>query len=65
MENALFASYVVSWENLVENACNFGVLGNVRDGGAECGLVKYNSYMPEEVHLVAIKFWWAGWVRIM
>ena len=56
MENALFARYVVSLVNLVEHACNFGVLGNVRDGGAECGLVKDNSYMPEDGHLVAITF---------
>ena len=42
MENALFARYVVSWENLVEHACNFGVLGNEKDGGAECGLAKDN-----------------------
>ena len=55
-ENALFARYVVSWVNLVEHACNFGVLGILRDGGAECGLVKDNRYMPEDGHLVAIKF---------
>ena len=56
MENSLFARYVVSWENLVEHACSVGVLGNVRDGGAECGLVKDNRYMPKDGHLVAIKF---------
>ena len=56
MENALFSRYVVSWVNLVEHAFNFGVLGIVRDGGAECGLVKDNRYMPEDGHLVAIKF---------
>ena len=56
MANALFARYVVSWENLVEYAWSFGVLGNVREGGAECGSVKYNRYMPEDEHLVAIKF---------
>ena len=54
--NEMFASYVVYWENLVEHAWNFGVLGNVRDGGAECGLVKDKRYMPEDGHLVAIKF---------
>ena len=55
MENALFARYAVSSVNLVEHACNFGVLGNMRDGGEECGLVKDNRYMPEDGHLVAIK----------
>ena len=55
IENALFARYVVSWANLVEHAWNFGVLGNVRDGGAECGSVKDNRYMPEDGHLVTIK----------
>ena len=58
MENTLFAGYVVSWVNLVEHACNFFVLGNVRDGGAECGLVKYNRYMPKDGHLVEIKCLW-------
>ena len=56
MENALFARYVVSWENPVEHACNFGVIENVRDGGAECRLVKDNRYIPKQGHLVAIKF---------
>ena len=56
IENALFSRYVVSWANLVEHAWNFGGLGNVRDGGAEFGLVKDNRYMPEYGHLVAIKF---------
>ena len=60
MENALFARYVVSLVNLVEHACNVGVLGNVRDSRAECGLVKDNRYMPEDGNLVAIKFRWAG-----
>ena len=45
MENALFARYVLSLVTLVEHDCNFGVLGNVWDGGAECGLVKDNNYM--------------------
>ena len=56
IENSFFDRYVVSWANLVDRVCNFGVLGNVRDGGAECGSVKDNRYMPEDVHLVAIKF---------
>ena len=56
MENALFARYVLSLVTLVEHACNFGVLGNVWDGRAECRLVKDNRYMPDDGHLVAIKF---------
>ena len=56
MENALFARYVVSLVNLVEHACNVGMLGKVRDGGAECGLVEDNKYMPKDGHMVAIKF---------
>ena len=56
MENALFARYIVSLVNLVEHACNVGLLGNVRDSGVEYGLVKDNRYMPEYGHLVAIKF---------
>ena len=56
MENALFARYVVSLVNLVEHACNVGVLGNVRDDRAGCGLVKDNRYIPNDRHLVAIKF---------
>ena len=56
MENALFTRYIVSLVNLVKHACDVGVLGNVMDGGEECGLVKDNRYMPEDGHLVAIKF---------
>ena len=56
MENALFARYVVPLVNLVEHACTVGLLRHVRDGGAECGLVKNNSYMPEDGYMVAIKF---------
>ena len=41
--------------NLVEQACSIGMLGKVRGGGAECGLVKDMRYMPENVHLVAIR----------
>ena len=46
MEEALFAKYLVPLLNLVEHACSVVVLGKVRDGGAECGLVKDNRYMP-------------------
>ena len=53
-ENAFFAKYIMSLISLVEHACNVGVLGKVRDGGAECGLVKDNRYMPEDGHMVAI-----------
>ena len=53
-EKALFAKYLVPLLNLLEHACNVGVLGKVRDGGAECGLVKDKRYMPEDGHLVAI-----------
>ena len=56
MENALFARYVLSLVDLVENAYNVGMLGKVRDGGSECGLVKDNRYMPEDGNLVAINF---------
>ena len=56
MENALFAMYVVSLVDLVEHSCNVGMLGKVRDGGAECGVVKDNRYMPEDRYLVAINF---------
>ena len=56
MENALFAKYIASLVNIVEHACNDGVLENLRDDRAECGLVKYNRYMPEDGHLIAIKF---------
>ena len=54
MEKALFANYLVPLLNLVEHACIVGVLGKVRDGGAECGLVKYKMYIPEDGNLVAI-----------
>ena len=39
--------------NLVEQAYIVGMLGKAIDGGAECGLVKDMSYMPEDGHLVA------------
>ena len=56
IENVLFARYVVSLINLVEHACNVDLLGNLRDSRAECGLVKDNRYIPNDRHLVAIKF---------
>ena len=55
MEKALFAKYLVPSLNLVEQACSVGVLGRVREGGAECGLDKDMRYMPEDRHLVAIR----------
>ena len=41
--------------NLVEQAYSVGMLGKVRDGGAECGLVKDMRYIPDDGHLVAIR----------
>ena len=41
------------------------MLGKVRDGGAEYGLVKDIRYMPEDGHLVAIRLSWEVWVSIM
>ena len=37
--------------NLVEQDFSVGMLGKVRDGGAECGLVKDMRYMPDDGHL--------------
>ena len=54
MEKALFAKYLVPLLNLLEHDCNVGVLGKVRDGGAECRLVQDKRCMPEDGHLVAI-----------
>ena len=54
MDKALFAKYLVPLLNLVEHACSVGVLGKVRNGGAECGLVKDKRYMPEDGNLVAL-----------
>ena len=51
--------------NLVEQACSVGMLIKVRDKGAECGMVKDMSYMPEDGHLVANRLLWEGWVSIM
>ena len=53
MDKALFAKYLVPLLNLVEQACSVGMLGKVRDGGAECGLVKDTRYTPDDGHLVA------------
>ena len=50
----MFNKYLMPLLNIVEHACNVGVIGKVRDGGAECGLVKDKRYMPEDGHLVAI-----------
>ena len=54
MKNTLFAKYLVSLINLVYHDYNVGMLGKVRDGGAECVLVKDNRYIPKYGHLVAI-----------
>ena len=42
-------------ELVIMQACSVGVLGKVRDDGAECGLVKDMRYMPDDGHLVAIR----------
>ena len=42
--------------NLVEHTCSVGMLGTVRVGGAECGLIKDMRYMPDDGHLAAHKF---------
>ena len=55
MEKALFVKYLVPLLNLVEHACSVGVLGKVRAGGAECGLVKDKRYITEDGHMVAIR----------
>ena len=39
--------------NIIEQACSVGMLGKVRDSGADCGLVKDMRYMPDDGHLVA------------
>ena len=54
MEKSLFPKYLVPLLNLVEHACSVGEQGTVRDGGAECGLVKDKRYMPEDGNMVAI-----------
>ena len=65
MEKALLAKYLVPLLNLVEHACSVGALGKVRDGRAECRLIKDMRYMPDDGHLAAHKFLWLGWVSIM
>ena len=65
MEKALFAKYFVPFLNLVEQACSVGMIGTVRGGGAECGLVKDMRYMPDDGNLAAHRFLWSGWVSIM
>ena len=42
--------------NLVEHAGSVGMLGTVRGGGAECGLIKDMRYMPDDGHLAAHRF---------
>ena len=54
-EKALFDKYLLPLLNIVEQACSIGVLGKVREDGSECGLAKDMRYMPENVHLVAIR----------
>ena len=61
MEKAFFAKYLLPLLNLVEHACSVGVIGKVKDGGSECGLVKDKRYMPEDGHMVATRLLWAGY----
>ena len=56
MAKALFTKYLVPLLNLVEQACSVVMLGTVRGGGAECGLIKDMRYMPDDGHLAAHKF---------
>ena len=56
MAKTLFATYFVPLLNLVEHACSVVMLGTVRVSGAECGLIKDMSYMPDDGHLAAHKF---------
>ena len=51
--------------NLVDHACSVGMLGKVRGGGAEWGLIKDMRYMPDDGHLAAHKFLWLGCVSII
>ena len=46
IENTFFARYVVSWENMVEHAWNFGVLLKVRDGGQNADWSKITGTFP-------------------
>ena len=65
MVKALFTKLLVPLLKLVEHACSVGMLGMVRGGGADYGLIKYMRYMPDDGHLAAHRFLWLGWVRIM
>ena len=56
MTKALFAKYLVPVLNIGEQACSVGMLGTVRGGGEECGLVKDMRYMPDDGYLVAHRF---------
>ena len=51
--------------NLVDQAYSVGMLGMVRGGRAECGLIKDMRYMPDGGHLAAHRFLWLVWVSIM
>ena len=44
----------VGYRHAGEHACIVSVIGKVRDGGAQCGLVKEKRYMPEDGHLFTI-----------
>ena len=55
MEKALLAKYLVPLLNILEHVCSVGVLGKVREGGVECGLVKDKRYMLEYGHQVDIR----------
>ena len=57
MAKELFTKYLVPLTNLVEHACSVGMLGMVRGGGAECGLIKDMRYMPDDGHLSAQIFY--------
>ena len=61
MEKALLAKYLVPLLNLVEHACSVGMLGKVKGGGGECGLVKYKRYIPEDGHWLKLGFDWQDW----
>ena len=39
--------------NLVEQACSVGMLGTVRGGRVECGLLKDMRYVSDDRHMVA------------
>ena len=50
---------------LVEHACSVDMLGTLRGGGAECGLIKDMRYMPDDGNLAVHRFLWLGLVSIM